>query len=376
MKSHFRYLFILILVVCCFFAHGSFSEEEKWICPNCNAERTTDFCPDCGTKKPETTEWICPNCGTTNTSRFCANCGTAKPTPSLSGHFDDVEIEISYNNRNRKGTYSGDLINGLPSGQGTFTSDDNYGQMIYTGAWDNGVPSSQGNLDSKEYTIYFDSPQQGKFERTTEYKGETLNGIPSGTGYAIAVNSEGIKFFYNGSWADGIFNGFGETVYDTNPVSHQKGNYVNGDFTPTYSQLIDTLISLNNGYFMTDEQIAYITDNEDLFCTRPKSIPKKKLANSFDSAKFIKSNKTENKLVKVGGTVAQITSFDLFGYKMEEMIYLGNKGTIYYGYLYGETDLVAESKTTLYIFPISHFKYQTVENVYKEAILCAFIKTK
>lgn len=53
-----------------------------WDCPVCGHKNiTTNFCPDCGGKKPEPkTGWDCVQCGTKNIqSRFCPNCGAKKP---------------------------------------------------------------------------------------------------------------------------------------------------------------------------------------------------------------------------------------------------------------------------------------------------------
>ena len=56
-----------------------------WDCPACGHKNiTTNFCPDCGDKKPEPkTGWDCVQCGTKNIqSRFCPNCGAKKPEGS------------------------------------------------------------------------------------------------------------------------------------------------------------------------------------------------------------------------------------------------------------------------------------------------------
>ena len=56
--------------------------SNGWNCPNCNEQNITGkFCPECGTKKPETNiGWTCPSCGKTNiTSKFCPECGAKKP---------------------------------------------------------------------------------------------------------------------------------------------------------------------------------------------------------------------------------------------------------------------------------------------------------
>ena len=56
-----------------------------WDCPVCGHKNiTTNFCPDCGGKKPEPkTGWDCAQCGTKNIqSKFCPNCGAKKPERS------------------------------------------------------------------------------------------------------------------------------------------------------------------------------------------------------------------------------------------------------------------------------------------------------
>ncbi len=58
---------------------GSKRPQEKigWDCPNCGMKKITfNFCPNCGTKKPEEkTTWDC-SCGTKDISfNFCPNCG-------------------------------------------------------------------------------------------------------------------------------------------------------------------------------------------------------------------------------------------------------------------------------------------------------------
>lgn len=59
--------------------------EGGWDCPACGHKNiTTNFCPDCGGKKPESkTGWDCAQCGMKNIqSKFCPNCGAKKPEES------------------------------------------------------------------------------------------------------------------------------------------------------------------------------------------------------------------------------------------------------------------------------------------------------
>ena len=57
-------------------------EPSGWTCPECGAKDIlSKFCPNCGAKKPEESSgWTCPECGTKDIlSRFCPNCGARKP---------------------------------------------------------------------------------------------------------------------------------------------------------------------------------------------------------------------------------------------------------------------------------------------------------
>ena len=57
----------------------------SWKC-KCGATATGNFCPECGTKKPEPAQagsWKC-KCGSVNTGNFCPNCGSKKPAACCS----------------------------------------------------------------------------------------------------------------------------------------------------------------------------------------------------------------------------------------------------------------------------------------------------
>ena len=53
--------------------------QAGWNCACGQSNITTNFCPNCGTKKPQA-GWNCADCGQQNiTTNFCPNCGAKKP---------------------------------------------------------------------------------------------------------------------------------------------------------------------------------------------------------------------------------------------------------------------------------------------------------
>ena len=48
--------------------------QGAWTC-SCGNQVTGNFCPNCGTPKPQNDSWFCTECGTKNQGKFCSNCG-------------------------------------------------------------------------------------------------------------------------------------------------------------------------------------------------------------------------------------------------------------------------------------------------------------
>ena len=81
-------------------AEQSSAPAAGWDCPTCGQKGITfNFCPNCGTKKPEKNAgWDCPTCGMKDiTFNFCPNCGTKKPEKSTWDCPDCGTKDISFN---------------------------------------------------------------------------------------------------------------------------------------------------------------------------------------------------------------------------------------------------------------------------------------
>ena len=74
MKKILSVILALALCMVCFCASA---EGDEWLCPDCGATNTTNFCIKCGAKRPEVI--VCPDCGEKyaidSGAVFCGNCG-------------------------------------------------------------------------------------------------------------------------------------------------------------------------------------------------------------------------------------------------------------------------------------------------------------
>lgn len=70
-----------------------------WSCACGRTNITSNFCPDCGARKPTPQSgWTCPNCGAANiTSNFCPDCGEKKPAPDAGWDCDCGQTNIKSN---------------------------------------------------------------------------------------------------------------------------------------------------------------------------------------------------------------------------------------------------------------------------------------
>ncbi len=109
-----------------------------------------------------------------------------------------------------EGYYTGEMYNGLPHGQGTFTADEyeDESSWVYDGAWENGHLNGEGS------TSWADG-----FTEMGTYADDYLNG--AGSEYYNGVMQ------YEGNYAFGTFDGYG-TMYDWNGEVVYAGMFSQG----------------------------------------------------------------------------------------------------------------------------------------------------
>ncbi len=129
--------------------------------------------------------------------------------------------------------YEGDFLNGQISGNGTFYHN---GKPFYKGEVNNQVIDVKGTFYSKDGTILYSGDHTrgvmngyGKTyyskiygENQLEYEGYFKNGLRNGVG---KLNNPSGRLWYDGSWKDGQFHGFGKRYI--NGHLQYEGQWIN-----------------------------------------------------------------------------------------------------------------------------------------------------
>lgn len=115
-------------------------------------------------------------------------------------------------------------------------------------------------------------------ERVGKYSGETIDGIPNGTGRFDSQNSAGIKWWYEGEFVDGVFDGQGSTTWEGG--QKQTGIYKNNDLHG------EGTIHYGDGSIIKGNFVDGSLDGEcEYFTSRGESLYK----GAFEDGKFVRS---------------------------------------------------------------------------------------
>lgn len=306
-------------------------------------------------------------------------CGEAKPK-----EVKDMAYSVTVNETTIEGSYSGTVLNELPEGEGTFISSEP-GVYEYTGAWAEGKISGKGNLKQGAYTV----KMLDGTERIGEYEGEVLNGLPEGQGIFYSQNSKGNKYYYEGEWKNGLWNGQGKTVYENQEnAPTREGRWENCIFTPTPLELFTFMYSLYDcpicanaqEFIKANEDLFYI--NEDSFYKGVADLPEELLDKDFEIEKFKDDPNSNIKgIVELNNlTVQEVFYWDAKeelgsnfpGDKLSCTIAKDAQGNIYFCFTASSLpgELVAgHTNLRLFVLPINYFEVTKVQNPYW-AIAC------
>lgn len=112
---------------------------------------------------------------------------------------------------------------------------------------------------------YKQNGEKTSVERQGIYSGQLVNGVPQGKGEFTTENDEGVEWTYIGDFKDGLFDGNGKTITDSDDSIAEIGNYTDGFFTPNDQEFIDYSMRFFEEGKMTDKAIEFYHNHKDLF---------------------------------------------------------------------------------------------------------------
>ena len=123
---------------------------------------------------------------------------------------NNVRMTLYFDFGQYTGSYTGEVVNGFPHGQGNFAADETEDEVawVYDGSWENGHMNGDGS------TSWSDG-----FSETGVYQDDYLTG--QGSEYIDGV------LRYSGSYSGGIYDGYG-TLYDYLGNVLYTGNFADG----------------------------------------------------------------------------------------------------------------------------------------------------
>ena len=201
------------------------------------------------------------------------NGGNSNSSASQSSKVSDKAYVLD----DTDGTYTGDWENGMPEGNGKFTSISN--DYFYNGEWINGLPHGTGELyyekgNTQMYmngSFFNGNPHgQGYMEKhiyseegedIISYKGDLSQNGMDGTGV--------VRYEFNGAYLmlEGEFvnnEPYGRLTYneyDTSGKLVDSGIYENGEFTSDTDIMINNTIYDFFGYIADEEGVGDLYDS-------------------------------------------------------------------------------------------------------------------
>ncbi len=185
----------------------------------------------------------------------------SKDVPNGEGIFTASDGSWSYEGTFSNGAAKGDgTAAGIPF---ELLRTDTYSGGTYTGPLSGGKMKGKGTASNTGVTLIV----SGSLKREGSYSGDLLDGIITGKGLFSTKNDEGMGWHYEGDFKDGMFDGYGVQTFEAEPVQIKAGNYVKGDFVPTAAQLIDAVSYANalGSFKLPDDSAAYMDDHPELF---------------------------------------------------------------------------------------------------------------
>ncbi len=286
----------------------------------------------------------------------------------------DYDLTVSFQDQSITGKYTGQLIDDVAvSDSAVFVYKNGDDYLNYNGGFKNGQFSGKGHLETNLYTVHFTD-----LDRTGEYKGDVVDGIPKGNGEFTATTDDGETYTYTGNWDNGIFDGYGKKVFkDSDSV--YEGTYTNGEYMPTKLEYLG-LFSKNNSedksqvlFTMTDKAKNFISNNDGIFPTTDFEKIKNRVDTSIEFKHLMKNiDSYGDKLIKYDNdTGVFVNEYSDLGFDIT-ILQVPNvfDNVFYYVYYFGKlNDIYNGDKVVVYGLPIATTSFTNVSNTTTQAVV-------
>ena len=283
------------------------------------------------------------------------------------------QTKVFFNEKEYVGVYTGDQVNGVPHGNGRFEGYSQGNRLVYEGSWENGQMKGSGKAEAEAYTIHFDT-SEGIYDRTGPFAGDVFDGIPEGNGTYTTQNTQGIKWHYEGEWKGGQFNGQGKQWWDREEAIANVGAFNKGEFSPTAAEAFSYVASAMEFAFRDNARNAIANMKSYFCGKQQKkTTPAPGLVTSFDINQYKKRPDNHgNKLIYVqNANVFQVLTWEAGCKKIENIMMEAKDGTIYHGFYYGESDIIEGMTVSTYVLPLDWSTYESVDSRDIWAVFCA-----
>lgn len=183
--------------------------------------------------------------------------GTFEKGIFMSGNANHVAYSFSYQDYNANGYYTGEVLDQMPTGAGTFESD----TFSYEGSWSNGNPDGIGKAKIDSFLIPSDTETL-----TGTYEGAIEDGKAQGDGiFTYQENESEIEM--KGSFSQNQFHGsFLKTIHYPTTTRSYPVYYENGTLIQNPATMIAYLEGMRyESYCVSDTQFSFLLENTSIF---------------------------------------------------------------------------------------------------------------
>lgn len=207
------------------------------------------------------------------------------------------------------------------------------------------------------------------------YTGDVVDGIPNGQGAFSAVNDEGTSWVYTGAFKNGKFSGYGKTVWDEiNKIeegTYADGLFTPNTFELFNSLKWSSFIE----YDFSKENIAFINENIDIFPATTDKSRELMLSSIYSDLTYSMMVKTldglEGQLYEcMSSTALQVFQESLYGHTITSIIAYDDASNFYVILYDGALpDIYADMKISFVGLPISASGFENVSGGTTNAIV-------